>query len=459
MSGPLSRAGVAGWVLFDFAAQPVFTLVTTFIFAPYFAARLAADPVQGQALWGFATGAAGIAIALFSPVLGAIADAAGGRKPWIAFFSLLLVGGCTALWWAVPGSGGAVALALFGFFAATVGAEFATVFTNAMMPDLAPPERLGRLSGTGWAVGYVGGLLSLALMLVFFVADPNSGHTLAGLAPVFGLDPTTGGGDRISGPFSALWYVVFVAPLFLWTPDVPRKLPLGQAARRGLSQLKATIRGLSRAPRLARYLLAHMVYVDALVALFAFGGLYATGIFGWSTVEIGAFGILLTVAGTAGAFLGGVLDDRFGPKLVVMTALAILLVAAIGILSLSTDRALFVIPLTPPQPGGGLFSATGERLYLAFGLVIGSVAGALQAASRTLLVRLAAPAQMTEAFGLYALSGKMTSFLCPLAVGALTAWSGSQRVGMSVLVLFFAAGAALLAPLRMDGERRSSVDA
>lgn len=378
MSGPLSRAGVAGWVLFDFAAQPVFTLVTTFIFAPFFAARLAADPVQGQALWGFATGAAGIAIALFSPVLGAIADAAGGRKPWIAFFSLLLVGGCTALWWAVPGSGGAVALALFGFFAATVGAEFATVFTNAMMPDLAPPERLGRLSGTGWAVGYVGGLLSLALMLIFFVADPHSGRTLAGLVPAFGLDPTTGGGDRASGPFSALWYLVFVAPLFLWTPDVPRKLPLGQAARRGLSQLKATIRGLSRTPRLARYLLAHMVYVDALVALFAFGGLYATGIFGWSTVEIGAFGILLTVAGTAGAFLGGVLDDCFGPKPVVMTALAILLVAAIGILSLSTDRALFVIPLTPPQPGGGLFSATGERLYLAFGLVIGSVAGALR---------------------------------------------------------------------------------
>lgn len=453
MRPPLSRAAIAGWVLFDFAAQPVFTLVTTFIFAPFFAARLAADPVQGQALWGFATGAAGIAIALFSPVLGAIADAAGSRKPWIAFFSLLLVAGCTALWWAVPGSGGAVALALFGFFIATIGAEFATVFTNAMMPDLAPPERLGRLSGTGWAIGYVGGLLSLALMLAFFVADPHSGRTLAGWAPAFGLDPVTGGGDRASGPFSALWYLVFVAPLFLWTPDVPRRLPLQLAVGRGLSQLGSTLRGLSRTPRLARYLLAHMVYVDALVALFAFGGLYATGIFGWSTVEIGAFGILLTVAGTAGAFLGGALDDRFGPKPVVMTALVILFMAAGGILSLSADRALFVIPITPPQPGDGLFSATGERLYLAFGLVIGSVAGALQAASRTLLVRLAGPAQMTEAFGLYALSGKMTSFLCPLAVGVLTAWSGSQRIGMSVLLVFFAAGAALLAPLRMDKER------
>jgi UMF1 family MFS transporter len=193
-----------------------------------------------------------------------------------------------------------------------------------------------------------------------------------------------------------------------------------------------------------------MVYVDALVALFAFGGLYATGIFGWSTVQIGAFGILLTVAGTAGAIIGGKLDDSFGPKPVVMTALIVLLLAAIGILSLSADRALFFIPLTPPQPNGGLFAATGERLYLAFGLVIGAVAGALQAASRTLLVRLAEPSQMTEAFGLYALSGKMTSFLCPLAVGVLTAWSGSQRVGMSVLVVFFAAGAALMVPLRMD---------
>ena len=174
-----SRAGIAGWILFDFATQPVFTLITTFIFAPFFAGRVAENPVEGQALWGFATGAAGLAIALLSPVLGAVADAAGRRKPWIFAFSLLLVVGCAALWFAVPGAAYAVPVAMIGFAMATIGAEFATVFTNAMMPGLVPPDKVGRLSGTGWAVGYVGGLISLALMLALIVGSPETGRTLA----------------------------------------------------------------------------------------------------------------------------------------------------------------------------------------------------------------------------------------------------------------------------------------
>jgi UMF1 family MFS transporter len=195
----MPRRAVAAWILFDPAAQPVYTLITTFVFAPYFAGQLAATPAAGQALWGFATAAAGVVIALAAPVLGAVADAAGQRKPWIAAFSLLLVAGCALLWWTPPQAPSAIVIALAGYVVATIGVEFATVFTNGMMPDLVPAERLGRLSGTGWAAGYVGGLLALGLMLAFALADPASGRTLLGLPPIFGLDPAAGGGARLSG--------------------------------------------------------------------------------------------------------------------------------------------------------------------------------------------------------------------------------------------------------------------
>jgi UMF1 family MFS transporter len=448
------RPAIAGWVLFDFATQPVFTLITTFIFAPFFAAQLADTPVHGQALWGFATGAAGLVIALLSPMLGAVADAAGRRKPWIAAFSVLIVVGCAALWFAAPGAEYAVPLAMIGFALATIGAEFAGVFTNAMMPSLVPPEKLGRLSGTGWAMGYVGGLISLALVLVFFVASPDTGQTLAGFAPAFGLDATSFAGDRAAGPFSALWYLVFALPLFLFTPDAPLLKPVERAIMTGIANLKRTLLSAKANKNVFLYLIAHMVYADGLVGLFAFGGIYATGIFGWSTTEIGAFGILLTITGALGAFIGGRLDDKIGPKAVVLGALAGLILAGLGILSTTADTILFVVPVAPPVSGDGLFAAPAERFYMLCGVLIGAVAGPLQAASRTLLIRVSPPDNITQFFGLYALAGKVTSFLCPMLVGTVTALAASQRAGMSVLLVFFVLGACLLAMVKVPRTQR-----
>src|SRR5712672_4266410 len=161
------RAAVISWIFFDWAAQPYFTLITTFIFAPYFAGFVAPNPASGQALWGFATAAAGLMIALMSPLLGAIADASGRRKPWIAGFGCLLVIGSSLMWFGKPGDRSIIPVLLLSYAIATIGVEFATVFNNAMMPSLVPPDKIGRLSGTGWATGYVGGILSLILVLGF----------------------------------------------------------------------------------------------------------------------------------------------------------------------------------------------------------------------------------------------------------------------------------------------------
>jgi UMF1 family MFS transporter len=443
------RSAVRAWIFFDWAAQPYFTLITTFVFAPYFATYVAATPAEGQSLWGFATAAAGLLIAAMSPVLGAIADASGRRKPWIAVFGALLVIGSSLMWIGKPGDPSVILPLLIAYAIATIGVEFATVFNNAMMPSLVPPEKIGRLSGTGWATGYIGGILSLVLVLGFLAANPDTGRTLFGFIPSFGLDVASHEGDRMTGPLTGLWFVVFVLPMFLLTPDFPSKRPVREALREGLRELRQTLGELPKRKSMAAFLLANMIYTDGLVSLFAFGGIYAAGTFGWHTIQIGTFGILLAIAGAFGAWIGGKLDDKLGPKRVITGALLMLLLSIIAILLVDRDSILF-IKVTPPVPGGGLFAAPAEKAYLVLGCVIGMMGGPLQAASRTLLIRMAPKDRIAQYFGLFALTGKVTSFVGPLLIGIVTAVTASQKAGMAVLVVFFVAGLALLARVRQE---------
>jgi MFS transporter, UMF1 family len=441
------RSAVISWIFFDWAAQPYFTLITTFVFAPYFAIHVAADPAGGQSLWGFATAAAGLIIALLSPVLGAIADASGRRKPWIAAFGALLVIGSCLMWFGKPGDPSVIPPLLFAYALATIGAEFATVFNNAMMPTLVPPDKIGRLSGTGWATGYIGGIFSLILVLGFLAANPETGRTLFGLMPLFGLDPVSHQGDRISGPLTGVWFIVFVLPMFLLTPDYPARHSARDALREGLSELRDSLRELPQQKSMAAFLLANMIYTDGLVSLFAFGGIYAAGTFGWNTIQIGTFGIMLAIAGTFGAWLGGKLDDSLGPKRVIAGSMLLLLLAIVAILLVDKDSILF-IKVAAPVPGGALFSGAAERAYLVLGCLIGAAGGPLQAASRTLLIRLAPKDRIAQYFGLFALTGKVTSFIGPLLIGIITAVTASQKAGMAVLVVFFVGGLGLLARVR-----------
>jgi MFS transporter, UMF1 family len=441
------RAAVVSWIFFDWAAQPYFTLITTFVFAPYFASFVAPDPASGQAFWGFATAAAGLAIALMSPILGAIADASGRRKPWIAGFGCLLVIGSGLMWFGKPGDPSVIPALLLSYAIASVGVEFATVFNNAMMPTLVPPDKIGRLSGTGWATGYVGGILSLILVLGFLAANPQTGRTLFGFMPLFGLDPVTHAGDRISGPLTGIWFIIFVLPMFLLTPDYPAKLPVRAALREGLTELKQTLAELPKQKSLATFLLANMIYTDGLVSLFSFGGIYAAGTFGWHTIQIGTFGIVAAFAGVFGAWLGGRLDDSLGPKRVISGSMLVLLLALAAILLVDKDSILFV-KVAPPVPGGPLFAGAAERAYLVLGCLIGAAGGPLQAASRTMLIRLAPQDRIAQCFGLFALTGKVTSFIGPLLIGVVTAVTASQKAGMGLLVVFFVVGLVLLARVK-----------
>jgi UMF1 family MFS transporter len=442
---PAGKRALFGWVLFDWATQPFYTLVVTFLFAPYFVTGFMADPDRGTALWAYATGIAELIAAALAPVLGAVADAGHRRKPWIAGFSVLLVAGMSGLWLAAPGAAGTVPIVLIAFGLAVTGAELATVFTNAMMVSLVSDKRLGTLSGLGWATGYVGGLVSLALVAGLLVADPNSGKTLLGLNPLVPLDPATREGDRLVGPFSALWYLVFVLPLFLFTPDRGAKTLHARAVTAGLGQLVRSVKDLVRHHgQVALFLLARMLYADGLGAVFAFGGIYAAYVFGWGATELGLFGIILTVAGTIGAALGGLLDDRKGSKAVIAATLLLFIAASVGVLSVDRTHVLFVLPVAPKLQGSAPFSSVGEQVYLAFAVLIGLASGPIQASSRALLARLCPPGKTTEFFGFFSFSGKITAFAAPLMIGAVTHASGSQRIGIATSLAFLIAGLLLL---------------
>jgi MFS transporter, UMF1 family len=453
ISGPVTaapRRALVSWVLFDWAAQPFYTLVLTFLFAPYFASVVVGDATRGQSLWGYGAAAAGVLIAIGSPLLGALADGRGRRKPWIALFALLLTASLATLWLATPSASNmTLAIILVAFVLATAASEFMSVFVNAMMPGLVPPNQLGRLSGIGWATGYAGGLVSLLIMAGLIVASVTTGKTILGLDPILALDKASHEGDRLVGPFAAAWFALFVIPFFLFVPDVKLAASADARSKRGaFSELWDTIRSLPSHPSMLFFLIARMIYSDGLSAIFAFGGIYGTSVFGWGALELGLFGIALTLTGVFGAVIGGFIDDRAGSKTVILASLAILIIGALGILSVDKTHVLYSIEVAAKAEGSGAFSSTGERVFLAFAVLVGLVAAPVQSASRALLARLAPPDKITQYFGLFAFSGKVTAFMAPLMVAAVTQATGDQRLGMASIVLFLVAGMALMLPVK-----------
>jgi len=445
------RRGVWGWMFFDWAAQPFFTVVTTFIFGPYFVSRMVADPALGQAAWGYGIAAAGFVIAILSPVLGSIADQTGPRKPWIGFFAVIQIVGLSLLWFAAPGS--AVLPVLVFFSLASVAAEFSIVFNDSMLPRLVAKPDIGRISNLAWGLGYLGGMIALIVIVLFVAGSPESGRTIIGMKPLFGLDPASGEDARITGPFAALWYLVFVLPMFLFTPDAGKGLPAGPAVRSGLAELRATLGEVRGKAGIFRFLIARMIYQDGVNALLALGGSFAALMFGWSTTEIGLYGIILNIVAIFGCWAASRLDTALGSKKVVIASLLMLTLATIGIVSTGRGYTLFGVLPFASADSGGLFGTPAEKAYIGFGLLVGLAFGPVQASSRSYLARSVSVKDAGRYFGIYALAGRATSFLAPFLVATVTAASGSPRLGMAVIVLFLLVGLALLAPVPYPAAR------
>jgi len=437
-----TEKGIWGWMFFDWAAQPFFTVVTTFIFGPYFVSRLTDDPVSAQTMWSNMATISSVIIAVLSPVLGSIADQSGARKPWIGFFAVIKIASLFCLWFAAPGS--PILYPVIFMILASISAEFSIVFNDSMMPRLVGKEEVGKLSNTAWGLGYLGGIIVLIAVVTLLAASPESGKTILGLDPLFGLDPKTGEDARITGPISAVWYLIFILPMFFFTPDVRRGLPFISAVRFGLRELGNTLGELRQRRGILKFLVARMIYQDGVNGLLILGGVFAAGMFGWATIEIGIYGIILNVVAILGCLVAGRIDKGVGSKVTVVISLTMLLLATIGIISTGPGYTLFGLMPLSMEDSGGLFGTAAEKAYILYGLLIGLAFGPVQASSRSYLARSVSLEEAGRYFGIYALSGRATSFMATLLFSLMTYMSGSPRLGMATLILFLAGGLVLL---------------
>lgn len=407
----IDARAIVAWCLYDWANSPFTTLVVTFIYATYFTQAIASDEIGGTAAWSRAVTVTALTVALLSPVLGAAADRGGLRRRFLFGATLLCIVATTILTFVAPGTPNAVLVSLTVFVIANVAFEMGMVFYNALLPVVAPPQKIGRISGYGWGLGYLGGLAALAVALVALV-QPET--------PWFGITKEAGFHIRATNLLVAGWFAVFSVPIFLAVPPEPAaRGPVGPRA--AFAELAATFREIRRFRETAKFLLARLIYNDGLITIFAFGGIYAAGTFGMSFEEILVFGIVINLFAGLGALGFGYLDDLLGGKRTVLVSIVALLVAT------------------------ALAAWAPTRLWLWIAAcLIGVFAGPNQSASRSLMGRFTPPERRAEFFGFFAFSGKFTAFLGPLLFGVMTQVFGTQRAGVAIVLVLFAIGGLLL---------------
>ncbi len=405
---------IAAWASYDWANSAFTTIVVTFVYSAFFARGMVGDEVLGLVYWSRAISVSAVIIAALSPVLGAMADRGGMRRRFLVVSTLVCVVFTALLAFVAPGGTGAVLLALTLFVVANVAFEIGGVFYNAFLPVVAPPDKVGTVSGIGWGVGYTAGIVSMILALLAFTGIPG------GAGPWLHLSTEGGFNVRAVNLLVAGWFLVFSVPMFLVVRDEEPSRP-GVGARAAVQELRRTLRDIRRYRELAKFLLARLIYNDGLGTIFGFIGIFAVTVFGWDTSRVLIFGIAANVTAGLGAFGFGFLDDRVGgKKTILISVVALTLGVVVGVMTHS------------------------ERWFWIAGLAAAVFAGPNQAASRSLMARFTPPHRQAEFFGFFAFSGKVTTFAGPLLLGFVAELSHNPRLGMGTIALFFIVGGLLL---------------
>jgi UMF1 family MFS transporter len=310
--------------------------------------------------------------------------------------------------------------------------EFSNAFHGAMLSGIAPPARIGGLSGLAYALGSGSGFLLMLLFLLAFVLPHSWFHLPDGAA------------ERLSGPISAAWMLIFAIPLFLFTPDRPPSgIPLARAIREGIAAVASTIRSLGAYRNVAHYIGARTLFNDGLTGVLTFTGIYIAGTFHFSTLPLIVFGLSMVLFGAVGGFVGGWIDNHFGSRTALLVTVGgTAFCFGIG-LTMGPDRLFWFIPVDPhaaaslPIP---FFDTWPKLIYLALGCFNAMFVVGAYANNRTMLARIAPVDKMTEFFGLMSLSGTAATFLAPVAVSWMTWWTHSQRGGMIAIVVLLLLG-------------------
>lgn len=422
MSSPSYRRGpVVAWALYDVANSSFTTLIVTFIYSTYFTGFMA----EGRDLtpvWSNAVSLSAIVVALLSPVLGAIADRGGLRKRFLLSLSALCVAATTALYFFPPGSW---LPAIAVFVVANIAFEMSAAFYDAFLPDLAPQESIGRISGFGWGLGYIGGIVAMMIALYGFVQ--TDGPLYPFFSGLLGFDTAGGENVRATNLLVAGWFAVFTIPfiLFVREPRVIGRTREPNVVAAAYRQLADTFGHLRQYRQIVRLLVARLIYNDGLVVIFAMGAIFASNVYGFTTEQVIAFGIVINVAAGLGAFLFGFIDDRIGGRNTIAVSLVGLMCATLI----------------------AVLGATSTTFWIA-AILTGLLVGPTQAASRSLLGRFVPDDKEAEFYGFFAFSGKATAFLGPQIYSLMLLLFGTHRAGMAGTLLFFSVGLLLL--LRVD---------
>jgi UMF1 family MFS transporter len=402
----IKKKTILSWCLFDFGQTAFSTVIVTFVFSAYFAKMVATNETIGISDFGFALSISGIFIAILSPFIGAIRDGCKSKKPWIVSFTFLSCIAVASLFLVKPEPSFAL-LALALFAVANTLVEINQVFYNAYLPEISPSKKIGKISGYGWGSGYLGGLIALILVFAVCVKADIFSHKEA-----FNI--------RMSAPFVASWMFLFSLPLIFLIKDssfVWKK-------RGGIKALFETLSKIKKHAVIFRFLLARLIYMDGMNTVLTLGAVFASIVFNMTFEQLLYFGIAMNLIAGLGAFLLARLGDKIGNLRLIVLCLVAILITGFFIL---TTRYLIVFWIAS--------------------LIMALFIGPLQAGSRALMAHLAPKEMRGEMFGLYALSGKVTSFVGPLLVGIVTRSFNSERLGMATLFGLIGLGLILILPL------------
>ena len=448
-----SPLGYFSWTFGQGARDPYYIMVIIYIFYPYFSNHVVGDPVQGQALIGYITAAAGFMLAIIAPFLGAIADKDGRRKPWLVGTVAVMTLGAFCLWFVEPaGQGLNLTLTLIILFTIKVCFTVSEVFHNAMLPSIAPVDRVGVISGLAFSLGNVGGLLLMLFVLFAFAMPGTQPWAFLPDAPLFGIDQASHEHDRIVGPIAGAWMLLLTLPVLLYTPDGKASpLPMVQLAKEGMRDVLQTLRHVRHYANVAKYLLARMFFIDGMVGVLTFGGVYASGTFGWDTTTLLIFGLCTSASAMIGAYVGGRLDASVGSIKALQIAIGTSSVVLLTLVSVQPDTVLYVVHVgSEPVWNSPYFATLPEIFYFCTNQVFAMFFVTGLSASRTLMAKISPPEMATQFFGLFALSATVTAFLAPLLVATATDLFESQRIGFGSLAILMIIGAVLLLKVKEE---------
>ena len=403
---------VLNFALYDFANSAFTTIIITFIFSTYFAKQIAPNPVLGQSYWGWAIGITGILVAIIGPILGSYADKKNYTEFFIRLFTIICISLTTLLWFSKP-SEKYLLFTLIIVASANFFYELSLIFYNSILKRISEPSDLGKTSGFSFALGYIGGILILIICIKIFIDND--------ILP-FGLSKENSENIRATSIVVAIWYLIFSIPfLFSLKKKINNKI---EVSSNNIKKIKDLIwnNGLNN---LGKFLIARMLYADGLNAIIVMGGIFAVGVFNLEIKDLLKLSVLMNITAFIGASVGGVVNDKYGSKIVIIFSLIGLIFSSIAILFTFSASTFF-------------FLAAINGLFI----------GPIQSASRVVITSMLNKNNQGKGFGLFATSGKLTSFVGPLLVGTVTFLTASQRIGFSAAIILLLSGLIILLNIR-----------